>query len=95
MDGLFSAERATVAQVQGMWAQRTDEIRARFVMGESWRAATEAVVAGLSRWETGTLLALLRRRRGLCRHDRMMAEALARRLGLRVTWRQRSLLVDG
>lgn len=86
----------TKRQARALWEKRTQEIRILWKQSErtDWATATATVARSLNVLEATAILAHLRERRALCSHDRLLADALAARLGLTVEYRRRGLLEE-
>lgn len=83
-------------QAQALYQRRTAEIRNRWKANEreTWASATRTVALSLSVVEATAILNLLALRPALCSHDRLLAEALAKRLGVQLAWNRKSLLAE-
>lgn len=86
-----TVERLTYAQAEGFYANAMDRIRQRHDKPERWDVAVAHTVMGMSDFDVQVVFAYLKGQKGFAAIDRLLVDALARRLGLVVEW-QRTLL---
>lgn len=91
----------TILEAAQLWQAVSHAIRRRFnprlydeqsrVPGEDWPTATRHVVAAMGDGEATAILRYLMAQGGLSKHDVLLANALAVKLGLILTWKRTTL----
>jgi hypothetical protein len=87
-----TVETITTARAEGFYANVMDKIRDRHDKPERWDMAVAHVVMGMSDFDVQVVFAYLKTKGGFAEVDRLLMDALAKRLGLVIEWNRVELM---